>query len=300
MEKKITLRSDPLDFTVLDIRKEFGAVVRKYNFFTKGYPWNQEYANEKGDFKNDFQDNGDGTVTDKSTGLMWQKLHRPLYGRFEDAKMYVEQLNRDGFAGFRDWRLPTIEELTSLMDKNKSNDELYISPLFSPRFWVWSCDIKDSNMDLVWCGNYLYGTVFWINSDNGQDIRAVRTATIPPGRQFYLDHLAYLSRGDFDGLLRDHYHEDAEMVTFEFILKGHEAIKKYLTEDAPRVTGKILGVSLDYFAESDDVILYKASVKTEKFGTIKGDDAFYLKDGKILRHIALTISPKKTEEWALK
>jgi len=48
------------------------------------------------------------------------------------------------------------------------------------------------------------------------------------------------------------------------------------------------------------VILYKASVKTEKFGTIKGDDAFYLKDGKIWRHIALTIPPVKTKEWAFK
>ncbi|MEW5803034.1 MAG: hypothetical protein AB1847_13115 [bacterium] len=121
-----------------------------------------------------------------------------------------------------------------------------------------------------------------------------------PGEKFYQEHLAYLGKGDIDGLLRDHYHEDAQMVTFEFVLKGREAIGKYLKEDAPKVTGKILGLSTDYFAESDDVIIYKASVQTEKFGIIKGDDAFYLKDGKIFRHIALTISPEKTKEWAMK
>lgn len=120
------------------------------------------------------------------------------------------------------------------------------------------------------------------------------------GEKFYQDHVNYVAKGDIDGLLRDHYHEDAEMVTFEFVLKGREAIGKYLKEDAPKVTGKVLGMSTDYFAESDDVIMYKASVKTEKFGTIKADDAFYLKDGKILRHIALTISPEKTREWAMK
>lgn len=123
---------------------------------------------------------------------------------------------------------------------------------------------------------------------------------LKPGEKFYQEHLGYLARGDIDGLLRDHYHEDAEMVTFAFILKGRAALKKYFTEDFPKVTGQILGLSTDYFAEAEDVIMYKGSVKTEKFGVVKGDDAFYIENGKILRHIALTIPPEKTKEWAMK
>ncbi len=120
-----------------------------------------------------------------------------------------------------------------------------------------------------------------------------------PGQKFYQDHVGYIATGDIDGLIRDHYHEDAQMVSFEFVLEGREAIGKYLKE-SPKITGQILGAVTERFAESNDVIMFKASIKTEKFGTIKADDAFLLEDGKIRRHIALTIPPDKTKEWALK
>ncbi len=120
-----------------------------------------------------------------------------------------------------------------------------------------------------------------------------------PGEKFYQEHGGYIARGDIDGLMRDHYHEDAKMVSFEFVLEGREAIGNYLKE-SPRLTGQILGVSTERFAESDNVLMFKASVKTEKFGTIKADDIFCLEDGKIRRHIALTIPPDKTKEWAMK
>jgi hypothetical protein len=118
--------------------------------------------------------------------------------------------------------------------------------------------------------------------------------------EFFKEHNDYLSRGDIDGLLENHYHDDAQLVTFEFVLKGKEAIGQYLKVDSPKITGKVLGMTLDYFTAAEDVIMFKASVKTEKFGTIKADDAFYLKDGKIWRHIALTIPPEATKEWAMK
>jgi hypothetical protein len=120
------------------------------------------------------------------------------------------------------------------------------------------------------------------------------------GEEIYQDILGYIGKGDIDGLMRDLYHDDAEMVTFEFILKGKNAIKKYLEVDEPRITGKVLGMTTDYFTASDDVIMFKASVKTEKFGTIKADDALFLKEGKVFRHIALTIPPDATKEWAMK
>jgi hypothetical protein len=120
------------------------------------------------------------------------------------------------------------------------------------------------------------------------------------GEELFQKHIDFVSKGDIDGLMANNYHDDVEMVTFEFILKGKEAIAKYMKEDAPKITGQILGMSLDYFTATDDLILFKASVKTEKFGIIKSDDALYLKDGKVFRHIALTIPPEATKEWALK
>lgn len=57
-----------------------------------------------------YEDNGDGTVTDLNTGLMWiQDAGEKTY--YADA---LEELETYTFAGYDDWRLPTIKELYSL------------------------------------------------------------------------------------------------------------------------------------------------------------------------------------------
>ncbi len=62
-------------------------------------------------------DNGDGTVTDTATGLMWQQ--GSASGRdWESAIAYCEGLD---LAGFDDWRLPNVRELESLVDYSRYN-----------------------------------------------------------------------------------------------------------------------------------------------------------------------------------
>lgn len=65
-----------------------------------------------------YQDNGDGTVTDLQTGLMWQQTPDPNKFTFADAVAGGATFN---FAGHTDWRLPTIKELYSLMDFSGSS-----------------------------------------------------------------------------------------------------------------------------------------------------------------------------------
>ncbi|MFA6865532.1 MAG: DUF1566 domain-containing protein [Sphaerochaetaceae bacterium] len=60
-----------------------------------------------------YQDNGDGTVTDLNTGLMWQQTPDFTRYTYDEALEYVENLNT---GGYDDWRLPTIKELYSLAD----------------------------------------------------------------------------------------------------------------------------------------------------------------------------------------
>lgn len=59
-----------------------------------------------------YQDNGDGTITDLKTGLMWQQTPTFEHYAWDDARRYAEQLV---LAGHDDWRLPTIKEFIRLL-----------------------------------------------------------------------------------------------------------------------------------------------------------------------------------------
>jgi hypothetical protein len=120
------------------------------------------------------------------------------------------------------------------------------------------------------------------------------------GRDFLNRHVQYLLNGDIAGLMENHYTEDCQLVTFEFTLQGRAAVGKYLGEDEPKQAGKILGMEEKAFAESDDVIIFTTVVRSEKMGNFVARDALYLRDGKVARHIALTLPPGKDvkSEWA--
>jgi len=60
-----------------------------------------------------YTDNGDGTVTDDNTGLMWQQTPPENKKTYDEAVEYVENLTTGGYT---DWRLPTIQESFTLAD----------------------------------------------------------------------------------------------------------------------------------------------------------------------------------------
>lgn len=73
---------------------------------------------------NDFVDHGDGTVTHKSTGLMWKKCSEGLTGMNCDGgaiktftwKYALELADGQIFAGYHDWHIPNIKELASIVE----------------------------------------------------------------------------------------------------------------------------------------------------------------------------------------
>jgi hypothetical protein len=73
-----------------------------------------------------FTDNGNGTITDNLTNLVWQKTLNPSTLTWEDALKYAENLI---FANASDWRLPNIKELQSI------NDESVVKPSISTTFF---------------------------------------------------------------------------------------------------------------------------------------------------------------------
>ena len=131
--------------------------------------------------------NGDKIVVDNATGLMWhqngfsEKSH--AYGsvkfmRWVEAKEWVRNLNSRGYAGYHDWRLPTVEEAASLLESSKSNG-LYIDPVFSKKQeWIWTGDRKTgggSKDKDVWEVNFRYGHVLWTDISAYNCVRPVRS-----------------------------------------------------------------------------------------------------------------------------
>jgi uncharacterized caspase-like protein len=105
---------------------EIKKMIEAHNFYVKK-------INEKGDFPNDFIDNGDGTLTDRVTGLMWGKDGSSKLYQYYGAEKYIFGLNNKEFAGYNDWRIPTLEELCSLLERRKNEKGLHINPLFDDR-----------------------------------------------------------------------------------------------------------------------------------------------------------------------
>lgn len=82
---------------------------------------------------NDFQDNNDGTVTDRNTGLMWAKADSGKGMNWPDARAWVGDMNTAKYLGHDDWRMPTVKELQSIVDYTRSPDttrSAAIDPVF--------------------------------------------------------------------------------------------------------------------------------------------------------------------------
>ena len=82
-----------------------------YVYYVRG---NTEYG------KNDFITNGNGTITDNATGLMWTQNDNGEGLNWEEALDFAEQKNEDNHLGYNDWRLPNVKELQSIVDYSKS------------------------------------------------------------------------------------------------------------------------------------------------------------------------------------
>ena len=117
----------------------------------------------------------DEVVVDRETGLMWQQAASPEHMLYNLATQWINNLNKRGFAGYNDWRLPTLDEAMTLMEHTPNSAGLYIDPIFNSkrRAWMWTADRGET--DSAWYVNFNYGysRLNRIKSSSNQ-VRAVR------------------------------------------------------------------------------------------------------------------------------
>jgi hypothetical protein len=140
-------------------------------------------------------DHGDGTITDTKTGLMWKRCSEGLSGvnceegkvkeyKWDDA---VNRFKNVEYAGYADWRLPTIDELKTLVycSKGKDNDDDYCNDgsetptinqqAFPNTAWgYWSGSPDADNSVYAWYVYFYYGNSFNDYRVNGYAVRLVR------------------------------------------------------------------------------------------------------------------------------
>ncbi len=112
------IKGYPTTYTV----PECGTAKHFYVLYVRG---NTAYGT------NQFVNNGNGTITDNATGLMWMQNDNGAGLTWENALTYAEDLT---FAGYSDWRLPDTKELQSIVDYTRSpalTSSAAINPLFN-------------------------------------------------------------------------------------------------------------------------------------------------------------------------
>ncbi|MCX6583073.1 MAG: protein kinase [Candidatus Aminicenantes bacterium] len=162
----VTLRSTPQTLDKAAVR----AMVKKRGFFEK-------YYNSTGDFLNHYElqtINNQKVIMDYAAGLMWLQGGSEQYMKYEKVQPWIEELNRRKYAGFSDWRLPTLEEAASLMESQENRDALYIDPLFSKdQNHTWTADMYDQNR--AWAVDIFGGDFNPVDIDYDSFVRPVRS-----------------------------------------------------------------------------------------------------------------------------
>ncbi len=112
------IKGYPTTYTV----PECGTAKHFYVLYVRG---NTAYGS------NQFVDNGNGTITDNATGLMWMQNDNGTGVLWKDALSYAENAT---YAGYSDWRLPDTKELQSIVDYTRSpatTGSAAINPMFT-------------------------------------------------------------------------------------------------------------------------------------------------------------------------
>lgn len=116
--------------------------------------------------------NTNGTVSDPSTGLMWQQESAGKM-TYEDAVSYCKNLT---LGGYNDWRAPSVEELFCLANRSRGKPAIDTNafPDTMSSFY-WSSTTHAYYTNFAWGVSFYYGYVCSNYKSNAYYVRAVRS-----------------------------------------------------------------------------------------------------------------------------
>jgi len=149
--RRISLRAKPDDVTEAEARPR----IKALSIFDNTW-------NSNGNIVNRFRAksiHGHPVILDLATGLMWMRTGSNERYRYNETAAWIRRINAKRYAGFNNWRLPTIEEAGSLLEPKRSDSGLHISRRFdatAKRIWTtdtfppkghWYVNLRSGNID---------------------------------------------------------------------------------------------------------------------------------------------------------
>ena len=135
-----------------------------------------------GNEKSRFLKRDDGTIYDSVTSVTWMAndsfldLERDV--SYSEAEDYVKETNKKKVGGYSDWRIPTIQEASSIFDKEKLNKDskggdIFLDSVFPPGAanCTWTSSTRGKEAQIMFYAN---GCPYWYEKNDKTISHAVR------------------------------------------------------------------------------------------------------------------------------
>lgn len=127
-----------------------------------------------------FQQLGDGMFMDNAAGILWHNGRRLRKMLWEEAAAYIEKINRIKFGGYDNWRLPTAEELCSIIPSGPHGETDFGNRLRKSSILpFWSADQEADPNHHIWVADLMAGMLAPASRHEFFSVIAVRSCYDP-------------------------------------------------------------------------------------------------------------------------
>ncbi|MBF0200030.1 MAG: DUF1566 domain-containing protein [Desulfamplus sp.] len=221
--------------------------------------------------------NGDGTLTDKHTNLMWQQVSTEEEMSWGEALQYCETLS---LAGYNDWRLPSVMELRNIVDYNRYDPPIDTNILYDRILYdYWSSTTSAYGTDYAWVIGFYAGYDYNDSKNSSYYVRAVRaghsnvelldnlvisitanmeTGTAPLDVEFTATATGGTAPYNFEWDFGDGYTGTGEKVSNTYSTEGKHSIIVTVTDSEGKTASKTLEITVEEeeitYPENDNTV----------------------------------------------